>query len=239
VDPDARRLYDALTEGFGPYVRAKVASYGLTGSGLEAAVDAAVRTLEAELERLLDQPGAVQTATPLEVVREALRPLTDALARTGVEPPERDEQQVAALPGDPYDLAPASAADISESAWEASLAWGASKAAAVRRPVLVVVSTNLMDAGPFEAAARRTGHDCVFVGPADVPPDPAIAFVDLEVEGSDAVISDLAGGDVRVIAYGPHVDSFAMTRARSLGAAAAEPRSRVLRDPSAFVAPVV
>jgi len=108
------------------------------------------------------------------------------------------------------------------------------------RPLLVVVTSNLMDHGPFEAAGVRVGYQVEFVrseGLADV--DPLVAFVDLEAAGADGAISDLAERGVRVIAYGPHVDDLGMVRARSLGASAAEPRSRVLTNPAEYLLPLV
>lgn len=109
-----------------------------------------------------------------------------------------------------------------------------------RLPLLLAVTSNLMDHGPFESAASRAGYRFEGVGPAAVAEvEPLVAFVDLEATGADDAIVDLAGRGVRVIAYGPHVDDIALVRARSLGALVAEPRSRVLRDPAAYLPPLV
>jgi hypothetical protein len=107
-------------------------------------------------------------------------------------------------------------------------------------PLLVVVTGNLMDVGPFEAAAAGNGYRIEAVR-ADALSglDPLVAFVDLETKGADDAIGTLVAGGARVIAYGPHVDDLAMARARSLGATVAEPRSRILRDPSAYLPPLV
>jgi hypothetical protein len=109
-----------------------------------------------------------------------------------------------------------------------------------RLPLLLVVTSNLMDHGPFESAASRAGYRFEGVGPVAVAEvEPLVAFVDLEATGADDAIVDLARRGVRVIAYGPHVDDVALVRARSLGALVAEPRSRVLRDPAAYLPPLV
>ena len=140
---------------------------------------------------------------------------------------------------DPVGLEPASAAEISPEALEASLEWGVGKVAALRRPLAVQVGSNLMDASRFEAAAESSSYR--FERWADAGSDeiPAVAFVDLEEDGADDVIRALAGRGTKVVAYGPHVDDVALVRARSLGAAVAEPRSRTLRDPAAFLPPLV
>jgi len=107
-------------------------------------------------------------------------------------------------------------------------------------PLLTVVTSNLMDVGPFEAAAAGSGYRIEAIrADALAGLEPLVAFVDLETDGADDAISALVARGVRVIAYGPHVDDLAMSRARSLGAAVAEPRSRVLRDPSAYLPPLV
>jgi len=107
-------------------------------------------------------------------------------------------------------------------------------------PLLVVVTSNLMDVGSFESAAARSGYrfEAIKAG-AIAGFEPLVAFVDLETEGADDAIGTLVALGVRVIAYGPHVDDLAMSRAQSLGAAMAEPRSRLLRDPSAYLQPLV
>ncbi len=110
----------------------------------------------------------------------------------------------------------------------------------VTRPLFIVVTTNLMDRGPFEAAGARVGYRVEFVRSDEVDDvEPLVAFVDLETAGADGAIGNLAGRGVRVIAYGPHVDDVGMVRARSLGAGAAEPRSRALTDPGKFLPPLV
>jgi hypothetical protein len=109
-----------------------------------------------------------------------------------------------------------------------------------RLPLLAVVTGNLMDVGSFESAAAGNGYRFEAVkADALAGLRPLVAFVDLETAGADDAIGALVARGARVIAYGPHVDDLAMTRARSLGATMAEPRSRLLRDPSAYLPPLV
>ena len=71
----------------------------------------------------------------MELFQEALRFPTAKLEQAGHRPVPRDELVANALPGDLFDLAPASSNDLGEATWRAHLAWGASKAAAMRRMV--------------------------------------------------------------------------------------------------------
>jgi hypothetical protein len=54
---------------------------------------------------------------------------TAYLLEQGCEPVTRDPVAVNALPGDVFDLAPASSAVLGEDVWRAHLQWGAEKAA--------------------------------------------------------------------------------------------------------------
>ena len=107
-------------------------------------------------------------------------------------------------------------------------------------PLALVVSSNLMDLSRFEAAAIRAGYRFAACSAEEIDQfDALVAFVDLEAAGSDGAIVALAARRIQVVAFGPHIDDMAMVRARSLGATVAEPRSRVFRDPAAYLPPLV
>lgn len=80
--------------------------------------------LRALLEADVDQ----QRGNPLALLRAAVGPATAALRELGVPPPQRDEFAQQAFPDDPYDIGPASFADVDEALHEAGLRWGAAKA---------------------------------------------------------------------------------------------------------------
>lgn len=194
--------------------------------------------LAVSLEELLGRPFAAQSRSPLEVFQEAMRFPTAALFAAGAHPVARDEVTAVALPGDLYDLAPASSQELGETAWHAHLAWGAAKAAAVR-PVAVLVSRNLLDVSRLEQAVATAGYRLeVASGLPGATGGCAIGIVDLEHPQADAAVGILTRRCGRVVAYGPHVDDFAMTRARSLGAADAVPRSRFFTDPAEWLRPL-
>jgi hypothetical protein len=69
-----------------------------------------------------------QRTSPLALVRGAVRYPTAVLEQAGVPPVERDPFTVRQFPDDPYDLTPASFADIDPGLHEPGLTWGAAKA---------------------------------------------------------------------------------------------------------------
>lgn len=240
MDETSSDLMDALLRAFPAFVADRAAAFGLDDESATRAAAVGHAELEQSLGALFRTAVADQAGTPLGAVRAALAPLTAALEEAGVARPRRDASQQEIAPDDPYDLGPASASELGATAAAAALAWGVSKAKHLDRPMLVLVGGNLMDCGPIEAAAAAAGYRFEMVAADGVDECAATAaFVDLEAECADGAIRTLSGRGVRVIAYGPHVDDLAMVRARSLGASVAEPRSRVLRDPGAYLSPVV
>ncbi|CAN5205019.1 hypothetical protein BH18ACT4_BH18ACT4_15780 [soil metagenome] len=67
-------------------------------------------------------------ATPLSLVRGAVRYPTEVLRSAGAVPRRRDPFVERALPDDAYDLSPAAFADVDPSLHEPGLVWGAAKA---------------------------------------------------------------------------------------------------------------
>jgi hypothetical protein len=237
MDEIGAHLLGAFSAAYRSTVVARLAAAGITPPrGFDGSLDRGGEWLRDELGSLLDLPYSEQQRSPLEVFQEAMRFPNEALAAAGVDPPERDATAAAALPGDRYHLAPASSQELGEEAWTAHMAWGAAKARAVSRPKVGLLSGDLMDRSRVEAAAGATGYevaawdDAAAVVTAGRDRLPAVAFVDLGHSDSDAVIRMLAEQRVRVIGFGPHVDEFALVRARALGAAEALPRSRFFKS---------
>ncbi len=122
-----------LTAAYRPYLVALLTARGLIDTpGLDSALAAGERWLDRELRAQLARPFRHQTRGPLEIFQEAVKFPTEALTAAGVAAVSRDEVTAHALPGDVYDLAPASTRDLGEEVWRAHLAWGAAKAAALR-----------------------------------------------------------------------------------------------------------
>ncbi len=132
MPPISRRLHRALVGAYATHVRRRLRE-AVETEGLGEALDAGERWLADNLTDLLSLPFGQQGRGPLEIFQEAMRFPTDTLQRAGVEPVWRDPVAESALPGDVYDLAPASSRDLGEEVWEIHLAWGAAKAAALKR----------------------------------------------------------------------------------------------------------
>ena len=122
-------LVDAFVAAYPRHVDSRCDALGVPAP--QAAVGEGQAWLHAALTELLEVPFAEQRRGPLELFQEAMRYPTAALEAEGVEPADRNEVAKAALPGDLYDLAPASSQDLGEEAWYAHLAWGAAKARAL------------------------------------------------------------------------------------------------------------
>ena len=224
MNPVASNLLEAFLVAYRPYVERRLDAAGLPAVG--RAIDEGAAWLASTLTTLLEQPFREQRRSPLEVFQEALAFTTDALVELGVAPVARDDATVAALPGDLFGLAPASSQELGEEAWRAHLAWGAAKADAMR-PSAILVGRNLLDGSRIAEAAARAGYRLVTVSSLpDEIDGHAVGFVDLEHPEADEAVRRLASTCGMVLAFGPHVDDLAMTRARALGATDALPRSR-------------
>jgi hypothetical protein len=87
----------------------------------------------AELAALLALDPAEQGATPLEIVRGAVREPTDALRAAGIGAVVRDEFDERHRPDDVYDLAPRAVGDLGDPDLGPQLiAWGLAKARVLR-----------------------------------------------------------------------------------------------------------
>lgn len=126
-------LVDLMVAAFRPHVRGRLAEQGTTiPARLEEALATGEAWLESELGALLSLPFDRQPRGPLEVFQDAMRFPTEALRSAGLPFATRDPVAVSALPGDVYDIAPASSRELGDAVWEAHLRWGAEKAAALR-----------------------------------------------------------------------------------------------------------
>jgi len=222
----ATDLLTSFVSAFSGYVEERVGEQGLERpSSFDGALAEGEAWLAATLEALLALPFDRQRRGPLEVFQEAMRFPTEALAAAGVEEVGRDSGTMAALPGDVYDLAPASSRQLGDEVWMAHLAWGAAKARALRRSGSVgLLSSNLMDRSRIEPVVERSGARLVVwnawtEGPDGQPGDwPDLVLADLSVPDSILAIEALVQAGARVVAFGPHVDRVALRSARQAGA---------------------
>jgi hypothetical protein len=233
-NPEGETLRSALVGVYAPYLTAVLKTRGTAvPETLAAAVDEGAVWLDEVLGTLLALPFRDQARGPLEVFQEAMRFPTGALLAAGVQRPQRDEAAASALPGDHYDLAPASSQDLGEDVWAAHIAWGAAKARAFR-PSVSLLSGDPMDRSKVEPVVVDAGFRLVVWRDASAVDleavRPVTALIDLSHPDADDVIRAVAESGIRVIGFGSHVDDMALVRARTLGAADALPRSVFFRS---------
>ncbi len=129
----ARRLASAIEDALPGWVQRSVARrLPEAGPAVREASEAAGRRAQAEVaaqvRALLALDFDEQRATPLSLLRAAVRYPTGVLRDASVPPVPRDPQQERLFPDDVYDLAPASFADVDPSLHDLGIAWGAAKA---------------------------------------------------------------------------------------------------------------
>lgn len=130
----ATLLRDAVVRSYRPYIERRFNERGWEiGSGVDSAIDDGEEWLTDLLTYHLGLDFSQQQRGPLELLQEAMRFPTAALSELGFPPLDRDAVAESAIPGDVYDLAPASSADLGDEAWQAHLSWGAAKAVAMRQ----------------------------------------------------------------------------------------------------------
>lgn len=246
MDARAFALHSAFVGAFRRYLNEIVDERGLPAVP-DGAVAEAEEWLDAELGSLLELPYVEQRRSPLEIMQEAMASITYALTAAGASKVLRDPVTVAALPGDLYGIAPSSSSALGEEAFEAHLAWGVEKAAALAPLVagrgrgVGVVSGDLIDVSRFEDAINGAGLQMRVWGKpgAGTGSRPVVAFVDLTHPEAETAIAAFTREHVRVIAFGPHVDEDALRRAADLGADTVLPRSRLFRSIGEYLPRIV
>lgn len=129
IDDASQALADELVAAYGPFVQARTESLGVE---LAEALAAGEVWLREQLATELSRPYNQQRRGPLEIFQAAMSFPTRVMLAAGIEKPSRDPMAMQAMPGDRFNLAPASSRDISDEAWSAHLAWGVTKAAAMK-----------------------------------------------------------------------------------------------------------
>ena len=129
IDEASQALADELVAAYAPFVGSRTGSLDVE---VAEALEAGEAWLREELTTELSRAYHQQRRGPLEIFQAAMSFPTEVLLAAGVEEPRRDAMAVQALPGDRFNLAPASSRDISDDVWTAHLGWGVTKAAAMK-----------------------------------------------------------------------------------------------------------
>lgn len=199
-------LHGAFIEAFPRYVATTLHAQGVEVDELVAdAIIDGVAVLDRLLSQLESTPSAEQTAGPLELFAEALRPVSRALDTAGVQPRPR-ARGLALHPWDTHGLVPGSSKVLGERAHTAHLTWGVHKAQALgafagglpatKPGVLVLCRPE--DADRLAAAVANAGYRWI-----DRPEAGGVlALVDVAVDSSPMAITEAVATGHRVIAYG-------------------------------------
>lgn len=240
MDDEARALRDAFVAAYPQYVARLLVERGIEINELLAdAIVEGTAVLDGLLTTLLATPPRKQRHSPLELFREALRPVDRALTTIGAPRPADDGVQRRLHPWDGYGLSPGSSQVLGPAAHDAHLSWGIRKAMMVGawsspeppdRPVAVLLCRE-GDRDQLAVALRAAGYGVSL----EVGEGMAYALVDLdERTGSDAV-QDLVRSGVRVVAYGDHITDLVSMGLQASGVWKVVARSAVLADLSLIV----
>jgi hypothetical protein len=218
---DVSELRAAFCEAYPLYVARVLVSRGIS---IDETVADAIVEGTADLDGLLTDLGRIsateQRSSPLELFRQALRPIDAALATSGVPVPAVDTGHVAVHPWDRYQLSPGSSRMLGERAYDAHVRWGVAKVMAfgafddsprVERP----------DSGsrqPERPRARLLVNETDVAHVVHSLQDLGYQLVDADHERSVVTIVDIDHGDAakaisdtvsthgRVIVYGEAID---------------------------------
>lgn len=161
-----------------------------------------------------------QSSSPLELFREALRPIDRALLLLGVPPPRPGSGATRIAPWDGYALSPGSSQVLGQRAQAAHIAWGLGKAQAVAREVdstqgpVVGLLCPVGDLASLVAEAEAL-HYRTIVLPTDT--GVSVAVVCADEPDADAVVRSVSQR-ARVIVYGRSIDDLDELRFAALGA---------------------
>jgi hypothetical protein len=226
-----------------PFTKARLEALA-PGGDVEIALEQGAQWLAGELGQWARLATGEQHRGPLQIFQTAMAFPTAALEDRGVAAPRRDVGAQRALPGDKYDLAPASSRDIGEEAWQAHVAWGIAKAKvmadAVPAPAsqlslaVAVVAMDRADRAAVEevAAGRslpvRLWRNPGAIGAGLAEEIPRWSVVDAGHAAADEAVRMLAAAGSKVAVYGPAPDDIAMARWMALGAATVVDRDRLV-----------
>ncbi len=215
---DIRRSF---VDAYPRYVASLLASRGVQVDDVLAdAIIEGAAVLDGLLATLESVDPVDQMSSPLELFREALRPVDRALTLLGIAPPQPGRGATRVAPWDLYALSPGSSQVLGSRAQEAHIAWGLRKAQILAKyhdptqaPAIGLLVPDRDLAGLV--AEAEAAHYRTVILPSDT--DFAVAVVC--ADESDAVTTVRnASKRARVIVYGRSVDDLDQISLTSLGA---------------------
>ncbi len=232
MDNEHATLRDAFVDAYPLYVAAVLVDRGIEIDDVIAdSIVEGASVLDGLLGNLAATPYQMQRQSPLELFREALRPVGKALDTAGVPPPESNVTSLSLVAWDTHMLSPASSALLGATAHEAHLRWGVSKVkamgvapAAVRRPTIAVASVGV-DRQTIHDQAVEAGYSVV-----DHVANASFAVIDIDTAGSSAEVSNALEARCRTIVFGSQIDDIRARALRAQGVWRVVSRESVITD---------
>lgn len=228
---DPSHLRTAFVEAYPTYVARLLHDRGIPLD--EVMADAIVEgsaVLDGLLATLEGADAFAQRHSPLELFREALRPVDHALSVSGIEPPSGAGAPRVA-PWDRFGLSPGSSLVLGTEAHEAHLAWAVTKARivapSVNRPGAAVIARDPAR-NVLMAAVEGCGYRIVPRAEAST------VVVDVGTPDARAVIATGQARGLRIIVIGS-IDDLTEPGLRALGADVIVDHERFVADPGAYL----
>jgi len=223
-------LRTAFVDAYPVYVATLLTNRGVQMDVLIAdAIVEGTAVLDGLLTTFEQTPLPDQRVSPLELFREALRPVDRAMAASGI-PAPTDAHTIAVAPWDRYALSPGSSQVLGSQAHDAHLRWAVTKASAVGPAVLAprafIASGNQSPVG-IAAAVESVGYRVV----RDLTPGTALAVIASSIPEAHALVAEAVALDVFAVVYGENLDDLETTGLRALGASAVVSGTRFMLAP--------
>jgi hypothetical protein len=227
-------LREAFLDAYPVYVAGLLRERGIDLTVVVAdAIVEGTAVLDGLLTTLEQTPLHEQRVSPLELFREALRPIDRVLALVDAPEPS-DTKRLGVAQWDRYDLSPGSSQVLGSGAHEAHLRWAVTKAAEVAPSVLApaafVATTGRSDESILEAV-RSVGYRIV----SDLSSEATLAVVSSALPGCHELIIRSVGFGVHTVVYGDGLDDLDTTALRALGAAAVVSEAALASRPGDIV----
>jgi hypothetical protein len=233
-------LAAALVAAFPQFVEDRLAALGVEPeTDLVYAAEAGCISLSHALNELVYASLPKQGESPLQMVRIATQPLSEALAAAGVPAPQRDERAVEIHPEDVYGLYPASSRELGDEVWQLHMQWGLDKARVVAgmvpatataagsgvvvRPSVALFGVGREERDVLAHAAAALGYEnLVWRNPAalegGIESRPTLVLVDLSHPAAHDAIRTISAAAIRVVAVGDSIDDLVIPGVMALGA---------------------
>lgn len=219
---------ETFVAAFPPYVAGVLAERGVEiDATIADGIVVGTAVLDGLLASLEARPPGLASHSPLELFREALRPVDNALAVAGVEQPPIDAHQLNVLPWDRYALSPGSSQQLGAAAHDAHLRWGIAKFQAHADQPTVGLRCREADAPRLLEQLDSLGYRVLRLPASEAV---SVGIVEIDDGGVDRIVAGLAAKGAHVVVFGADPDDMQQIRFKALGAAVVVRRKSLLDD---------